>query len=72
MGLYILGTGGLGEELCALAEDMNRPVEAFVKNLDREKDGGKTLIHTAQGRPSRLESNRLRADSMDRSSFQWG
>ena len=46
MGLYILGTGVLGEELCALAEDMNRPVEAFVENLDRERDGG-----TLCGRP---------------------
>ncbi len=46
MGLYILGTGILAEELCALAEDINRSVEAFVENLDPEKDGG-----TLCGRP---------------------
>ena len=33
MGLYILGTGVLAEELCALAEDMNRPVEAFIAGV---------------------------------------
>ena len=39
MGLYILGTGLLAEELCALAEDMTVRVEAFVENLDRSKVG---------------------------------
>lgn len=39
MGLYILGTGLLAEELCALAEDMTVRVEAFVENLDRSKAG---------------------------------
>jgi sugar O-acyltransferase (sialic acid O-acetyltransferase NeuD family) len=46
MSLFILGTGVLAEELCALAEDMDRPVEGFVENLDKEKDGG-----TLCGRP---------------------
>ena len=39
VGLFILGTGVLAEECCALAEDMKTPVEAFVENLDREKPG---------------------------------
>ena len=39
MGLFILGTGVLAEEFCALAEDMQLPVEAFVENLNREKSG---------------------------------
>ena len=39
MGLYILGTGLLAEELSALAEDMAVTVEAFVENLDRSKAG---------------------------------
>ena len=46
MGLYILGTGLLAEELSAIAEDMNQPVKAFVENLDRDKDGS-----TLCGRP---------------------
>ena len=39
MRLFILGTGLLAEELSALAEDMGVHVEAFVENLDRQKDG---------------------------------
>ena len=39
MGLYILGTGILAEEFYALAEDMQEPVEAFVENMERDKDG---------------------------------
>ena len=36
--LFILGTGLLAEEFSALAEDMGVHVEAFVENLDRQKD----------------------------------
>ena len=46
MGLYILGIGLLAEELSAITKDMNQPVEAFVENLDRDKNGS-----TLCGRP---------------------
>ena len=46
MRLFILGTGLLAEELSALAEDMGVHVEAFVENLDRQKDGA-----ALRGRP---------------------
>lgn len=38
-GLFILGTGILAEEFCALAEHAGIPVEGFVENLDRNKAG---------------------------------
>ena len=46
MALYILGTGVLAEELWAIADDMGQPVDAFVENMDRAKEGS-----TLCGRP---------------------
>ena len=46
MGLYILGTGLLAQEVYAIADDMNQQVEGFVENLDRDKNGS-----TLCGRP---------------------
>jgi sugar O-acyltransferase (sialic acid O-acetyltransferase NeuD family) len=37
--LYVLGTGLLAEEVCALAGAAGFAVEAFVENLDRERPG---------------------------------